>query len=85
MTFDQARAAGRVAICHLPGGVQLRYDPADGSIRSLPYPGMPHQWREASTYLEPPPHEGWEHYRGCGCSVCAADDEVVENRERASA
>ena len=34
----------------LPGGVQLRYDPADGWVRSLPYPGMPSQWREASAY-----------------------------------
>jgi sugar lactone lactonase YvrE len=85
MTFDQVSATGRVAICHLPGGVQLRYDPTDGTVRSLPYPGMPHQWREASAYHEALPTEGWEHYRGCGCPVCTGDAEVAEERERASA
>jgi hypothetical protein len=74
MTLDEANATGRVAICHLPGGVQLRYDPSDGSIRSLPYPGMPSQWREASAYHETLPREGWEHYRGCGCAVCAGHE-----------
>lgn len=73
MTFAEASASGRVAICHLPGGVQLRYDPSDGSVRSLPYPGMPNQWREASVYEEALPHEGWTHYRGCRCPVCEAD------------
>jgi hypothetical protein len=85
MTFDQVTASGKVAVCHLPGGVQLRYDPADGTVRSLPYPGMPHQWREASAYHEALPNEGWEHYRGCGCPICAGDTEVAEGRERASA
>ena len=38
MTFDEAGIAGRVAVCRLSGGVHLRYDPVDGSVRCLPYP-----------------------------------------------
>jgi hypothetical protein len=70
MTFDQAHAAGKVALCQLPGGAQLRYDPVDGIVRSLPYPGMPRQWREASAYTAPVPTDGWTHYRGCECPLC---------------
>jgi hypothetical protein len=86
MTFDEVSAAGKVAICHLPGGVQLRYDPADGSVHSLPFPGVPHQWREGSVYRQAPPHEGWTHYRGCDCPVCSEEQaETAVEKERASA
>ena len=71
MTFDQVHSAGKVALCQLPDGEQLRYDPADGTIRHLPYPGMPRQWREASAYTARVPDEGWTHYRGCGCPLCS--------------
>jgi hypothetical protein len=80
MTLEEMRAAGKVARCHLPGGAQLRYDPADGSVRTLPYPGMPSQWREASAYVQPLPQEGWTHYRGCDCTVCSTASEPVEER-----
>jgi hypothetical protein len=78
MTLDEVRAAGKVALCQLPRGAQLRYDPADGSARTLPYPGMPAQWREASVYVQPLPQDGWSHYRGCDCAVCSAGDRVEE-------
>lgn len=85
MTFDEVNAAGKVALCQLPGGAQLRYDPADGAARRLPYPGMLGQWREASAYHQPLPPDGWMHYRGCDCAVCVAErDESLSEQERAS-
>jgi hypothetical protein len=72
MTFDEAKTVGKVALCGLPGGAQLRYDPSEDSIRQLPYPGMPRQWREASNYKDHVPTQGWTHYRGCECPLCAA-------------
>ena len=83
MTFDEVHAAGKVALCHLPGGAQLRYDPADDSVRTLPYPGMPRQWREASDYREALPAEGWMHYPGCECPVCEAERALRVDEERA--
>jgi hypothetical protein len=85
MTLEEMRAAGKVARCHLPSGAELRYDPADGSVRTLPYPGMPRQWREASAYVHPLPREGWTHYRGCDCAVCSAVSESERVVERVSA
>jgi hypothetical protein len=86
MTFDEADAAGKVALCQLPGGAQLRYDPSDGSVLRLPYPGIPGQWREASAYHHPLPPEGWTHYRGCDCPACAAERErSADTQELASA
>jgi hypothetical protein len=80
MTLEEVRAAGKVALCQLPRGAQLRYDPGDGSARTLPYPGMPAQWREASAFVQPLPQDGWTHYRGCDCAVCSAASDRVEER-----
>jgi hypothetical protein len=80
MTLEEMRAAGKVARCQLPDGAQLRYDPADGSARMLPYPDMPARWREASAYVQPLPQDGWTHYRGCDCHVCSAAGERAKER-----
>jgi len=85
MTFDEVSAAGKVALCHLPSGAELRYDPGDGSVRTLPYPGMPRQWREASEYREAVPADGWTHYFGCACAMCEAERALQRDEERASA
>ena len=86
MTFDEVRAIGKVAQCQLPEGVLLRYDATDRTVRKLPYPGIPGQWREAVAYDGPVPPTGWTHYRGCDCRVCRAESaEGPSESERASA
>jgi hypothetical protein len=72
VTFNEVTAAGRIALCHLSGGAVLRYDPADRSVRTLPYPGTPRQWREGALYVEAIPRDGWSHYPHCGCPVCTS-------------
>lgn len=72
VTFDEVTAMAKVALCHLPGGEQLRYEGVRGIVRRLPYPGNPGHWREAAAYDGPIPHTGWTHYRGCECPVCAS-------------
>ncbi len=83
MTLAEVQATGKVALCQLPSGAQLRYEPGDGTIRTLPYPGLPRQWREASAYTAAPPAEGWTHYRGCDCPVCEGRGEEPAERRRA--
>lgn len=72
LTFDEVTAAGKVASCQLPGGALLRYDPRQGRVSILPYPATPSAWKGAAAYLGDLPEDGWSHYPGCACEVCAA-------------
>lgn len=70
MTYDEVIAAGKVASCQLASGAMVRFEPHDGTLQVLPYPGTPRLWREAKEYLGMVPQDGWSHYPGCACDIC---------------
>lgn len=72
MTYDQVVAAGKVATCQLPIGALLRYEPSEGIVYVLPYPGIPSSWKASRMYDEAIPQDGWMHYLGCVCQYCSA-------------
>ena len=70
VTFDQVIEAEKPAFYYREGGGVLRYEPLDGSVRVLAFPGTPEAWKEAAEYLRPIPERGWGHRPGCGCTFC---------------
>ncbi len=72
MTFDEVKALERPAFRRLPHGRVLRYDPHEGSVRSLRFPTRPTAWQRAPLLEGPIPQSDWRHLPACSCPACGA-------------
>jgi hypothetical protein len=72
MTFTEVTTAGVCAVCRLPSGLMLRYEPADGSVRSLAAAAQTGACTAAPAYDGIVPACGWSHPVTCARASCCA-------------